>query len=336
MSLRGFIVGILATSALLRLPAAARGVEQEWEIETRTLAHAPDGSPDSRTNFGIGEWVELKVVPETTTNVEWIIKGNALVTNRFGNPTLLLVGWGKDDAEIQMSATVHDKPAAATAPKPADPSEDLARQLSAGLTKLRLFSNDPGKFDAACEELQKAMSPKWVNFEVIGAAGMEGFTNFLTDSDLWSPRFPDSRPWAVVRRTTAEAAGFRLAACLDVTADKSEIPAQFWTLLHACIANLQSLTEQFEDAGGEKASEEVFNFRGANQNSPEGRRAAVANALRSCLPDLRELLLVQIKIALPGVPIGKLSPRLREMGFNDQERDAVFGKEPSSKGTAEK
>lgn len=118
MKMHGLTLGFSMMCVTGAVLADDKKNEPQWEIVTRTLAHAPDGSPDSRKQLGIGEWVELRVVPETISNVEWIIKGSAMVSNRFGNPTILMSGYtrsgsGFAEGKISIEAIVHDEPQAA-------------------------------------------------------------------------------------------------------------------------------------------------------------------------------------------------------------------------------
>ncbi len=127
--------------------------EPKWEIKTRTLAHAPDGSPDTRWDWGFGEWVELTVVPDSAKSVEWEIKGQARVSNRFGNPTLLMVGYGKGEGPISIGAFVNEPwhPAPPVPEVPADKkaeAETRRKNQRAELASLSTLPGKPEKFSA--------------------------------------------------------------------------------------------------------------------------------------------------------------------------------------------
>ena len=110
MNKRYLFVSFLAAFAVFLIDDAKGGTEPKYQIKSRTLAHAPDGSPDSRKDFGIGEWVEFKIVPASTSVVEWFVEGDGALSNRFGNLTILFVGYGENDRPLKVSISVRDKP----------------------------------------------------------------------------------------------------------------------------------------------------------------------------------------------------------------------------------
>lgn len=299
--------------------------EPEWEIETRTLAHAPDGSPDSRKQFGIGEWVELKVVPETVANVEWIIKGTAMVSNRFGNPTILMVGHTRsaaalDAGKVSIEATVHDQ-AQAVVPAPKKTGKDQSAAESrresqrAELATLSAMVDKQDEFDSACTKIYEEIF-LFEPLDETQPSDMPYYIKTLPELDRLSLKVQGSYAWSGIQRAFAENAPLRLAACLDRTADKSRLSEDFWKLLHACVANWQSLCNQYEAAGGKGNS---MGHLGVRVMTPEVRKNQTANALHSALPRIRALLFVQVINAFPGVPAGKLKQALMDHGFSGAE-----------------
>jgi hypothetical protein len=290
----------------------------KWEIKTRTLAHA-EGYPDSRKTFGGGEWVELKLVPETITNVEWVIEGDSVVTNRFGNPTILLVGFaGKP---FSFSALVHENPQAQAPESKNSGAINKWRALGDELPKLEKVAYKPEDFETRCAAAHQTLYPM-AERTSIESLDMESFIKLLSEMDRLSLVFPETSSWARLRGVAANAAAFRLGVCLDSTADKSQLPPDFWKLLRACVSNLESLEQQFEAAGGEaNSSIRVYNgnrppFEGYN---PRLSKNALASNLSHFLTDLPFLLYVQIRNALPGASAKKLKEVLLEHGFTQEE-----------------
>lgn len=296
--------------------------EPKWKIETRTLAHAPDGSPDSRKQFGIGEWVELRVVPETIANVEWVIKGSAMVSNRFGNPTILMVGYGKNEGPISIEATVHDQPQAAVhalkkSGKDQSAAESRRESQRAELANLSALAGKQDEFDAVCAKIYEEIF-LFEPLDETQPSDMAYYIKTLPELDRLSLKVLGSYQWAGIQRSFAEAAALRLAACLDRTADISQLNEDFWKLLHASVANLQSLYKQFEAAGGEANSIARIGI-GYDKYTPEVRKNRTANALRSGLRNTHALLYVQVINAFPGVTAEKLKKALLDHGFTDAE-----------------
>lgn len=294
----------------------------EWEIKTRTLSPAPDGSPDSRTVFGIGEWVELKVVPETFSNVEWVISGAAMVSNRFGNPTILMVGSGKNSGPISIEATFHDQPQAVTlvlkkSGEDKAASENRRQSQRSEIEALTTLADKPEEFDALCAKIYEEIF-LFEDLEETQPSDLTYYINTLPKLDRLSLKAPSSYEWAGIQRSCAEAAALRLAACLDRTADKGQLGEDFWNLLHASVANLQSLLRQYEAAGGKANSMGKMGI-GYDRYTPEMRKNRTANALHSRIPHIRSLLYVQVINAFPGVPSEKLTKALYEHGFTDGE-----------------
>lgn len=299
--------------------------EPKWEIETRTLAHAPDGSPDSRKQFGIGEWVELKVVPETVANVEWVIKGSAMVSNRFGNPTILMVGYTRsagalDAGQVSIEATVHDQPQAAVpAPKKSGKDQRAAESRResqrAELVTLSALADKQNEFDSVCAKIYEEIF-LFEPLDETQPSDMAYYIKTLPELDNLSLKVLGSYQWAGIQRSFAENAALRLAVCLDGTADKSHLSEDFWKLLHASIVHLQSLYKQFEAAGGEANS---MGHLGISVITPEARKNQTANALRSGLRNTRALLYVQVINAFPGVPLEKRKKALIDRGFTNGE-----------------
>lgn len=292
--------------------------EPKWEIETRTLAHAPDGSPDSRSTFGIGEWVEIKIVPETIANVEWMIKGGSMVTNRFGNPSILIVGY--DGGEFSLEANVYEEPHADVADSKDAAAKSKWLGLVTALQTLEKVAAKPAEFESHCEAVQKTLYPLY-DQSSIQALEMGAFIRLLGEMDRLSPGFPDAYSWARLRGAAAEASALRLGVCLDSTADKSKLEPAFWDLLRACVTNLENLNKQFEAAGGEaNSTARIFSgpppFAGYN---PMLGKNAVANALSNRLSTLPFLLYVQVRNALPGASANKIKEVLLERGFTQEE-----------------
>ncbi|MDI1311729.1 hypothetical protein [Prosthecobacter sp.] len=260
--------------------------------------------------------MELKVVPETPDYVEWVTEGDVAVTNRFGNPSILMVG--SDGGAISLSVTVHDAP---QANKPAPKSPEAGnkwRRLAAELPALEIMADKRGDFDACCATLFKGLYP--INERsAIEAEDMAFFIQLLKETDRMALVLPSSMWWSKIRGTVAEAAGQRLAVCLDSTADKSKLQGEFWTLLRACVTNVESLKTQLQNAIAE--FESIIDPQEKNQN---GRNAA-ATALDNHLSTLPFLLYVQIRNALPDAPVGELKNALREHGFSKDEIVLLMG-----------
>lgn len=292
--------------------------EPKWEIKTRTLAHA-EGYPDSRSTFGIGEWVELKVVPETIANVEWIIEGDGVVTNRFGNPAILIVG--SDGGKFSLGAVVHEDPQAQAPESKNSGASNKWRALWDDLPSLEKMVDKPKDFETRCAAVHQTLYPM-AERTSIEALDMASFTKLLGEMDRLSLVFPETASWARLRGVAANAAAFRLGICLDSTADKSQLPSDFWKLLRACVSNLESLEKQFEAAGGEaNSSIKVENgnrppYEGYN---PRLGKNAVANSLSHFVAHLPFLLYIQIRNALPGASAKRMKEVLLEHAFTQEE-----------------
>jgi|GEM_PF-4703612 len=221
----------------------------KWEIKTRTLAHAPDGSPDTRWDWGLGEWVDLSVVPDSASHVEWDIKGKAMVSNRFGNPTLLLVGYGKGEGPISIGAFVNEPRHAPVPMMPWDnkaEAEAKRKNQRSELAALSALSNDPEKFDALCGKIFDGEFLLFEDQDETQSSDLPYYIKTLPELDQLAVKAPGSSMWAGIQRSFAEAAALRLAACLDRTEDKRRLEKDFWDLFHALVANLQSLSRQYE------------------------------------------------------------------------------------------
>ncbi len=299
----------------------------KWRIETRTLAHAPDGSPDIRMDWGPGEWVELTVVPESAKSVEWEIKGAARVSNRFGNPTLLMVGYGKGEGPVSIRAFINEPrhPAPPVPKMAADQkaeAETKRKNQRAELESLSSLADKPGVFDALCS---KIYTEEFLLFEDLAEtqpSDLPYYIKTLPELDRLALKAPGSSMWAGIQRSFAEATALRLAACLDRTEDQSRLDKNFWDLLHALVANLQSLQRQYDAAGGEANS--MARFGGPEGMTPETRKNGVANALRSFLPRQRYLLFVQVLNVFPGAPVEKVKEGLLKQGFTEAEADFLL------------
>lgn len=299
----------------------------KWEIKTRTLAHAPDGSPDTRSDWGIGEWVELKVVPESAKSVEWEIKGSARVSNRFGNPTLLMVGYGKGDGPISIGAYVNEPrhPARPVPEVPADKKAEAAakrKNQRVTLESLSSLTDKPQEFDAACSKIYEEEFLLFEDLDETQPSDLSYYTKTLPELDRLAVKAPGSSMWAGIQRSFAEAAALRLAAYLDRSEDKSQLDQKFWDLLHALVTNMQSLHRQYEAAGGKANS--MARIGGMGGMTPEARRNGVANALHSGLPRMRYLLFLQVRNAFPGVPVEKVKEGLLKQSFTQAEADFLL------------
>jgi hypothetical protein len=308
MKMHGLMLGLSMMCVMGAVTAAEKKIQPKWEIKTRTLLHA-EGYPDSRDTWGLGEWVELKVVPATISNVEWVVEGDVIVSNRFGNPSILVVQGG---GKTSLSAIVHDEPQAASQAPPASPPQDKWQRLAAELPVLEKMADKPTDFEAYCTKVHNGLYPM-LERSSIEAADMAFFIRLLQETDRLSLVFPDSFYWSRIRGVVADAAGMRLAVCLDGTADKSKLGTIFWDLFRACVTNMESLKRRFEDAGGEANSTFVGN------DGPVGGKKAVANALSSPLSTLPFLLYVQLRNALPHASGSELKAALQEHGFSKGE-----------------
>jgi hypothetical protein len=289
--------------------------EPDFEIKTRTLGHAGDGSPDSRDTVGIGEWVELSTVPETISNVEWVIKGDSRVTNRFGNPTILIVG---DGGEVTIAATVHDTPQSAKQPPPDVELQHKWQELEEKLDVLAKLADKPAAFEAKCEKL--AFSPVMYS----GLAGLQ-YENcdrivlVLSNTNATAHAVPISYGWVRIQTKILEAAALRLGTILDSTADKNRLRDDFWQLLHACVISLECQNKQFEDAGGEANAEALGGNGKEFYGALEYARKVGANAFSVVLPDLRYLMYVQVLNALPKTTLEQKKTVLIKHGFSEKE-----------------
>jgi hypothetical protein len=308
MKMNGLMLGLAMMCVMGAATAADKKVQPKWEIKTRTLLHA-EGYPDSRKTWGLGEWVELKVVPATISNVEWVVEGDAIVSNRFGNPSILVVqGGGKSS----LSAIVHDEPQAASQAPPTSPPQDKWQRLAAELPVLEKMADKPADFEAYCTKVHQSLYPK-LELSSIQAADMAFFIRLLQGTDRLSLISPGSFYWAEIRGVVADAAGMRLAVCLDNTADKTKLGGEFWDLLRACVANMESLKKQLTSA--------VAEFNGITdplEKEKNGRNAA-ATTLRNHLSTLPFLLYVQLRNALPHASGSELKAALQEHGFSKGE-----------------
>lgn len=315
-------------SALLILPSCAQTAKPRFEIKTRTLGHAPDGSPDSRRDVGIGERVEIKVVPETIGYVEWVIQGDAVESNRFGNPAIVFMG-GSPGA-VSFSVCVHDAPRAAPPSFKKIPAMEKWRRLEAQLMEIEKLAGQPSAFESHCDKICADV----LLHEGLEAAARESLARFsllLEEISDLSRRAPGSSSWAEIQSQLLEASALRLGACLDSTAEKSALEDDFWKLLHACTVTLDCQYKQFEVAR-RNARKRIKNdsppavLVGTDGNGvvlPKGP-AAVASAFGNSLPDLRYLLYVQVLNALPGTTRGQQKEALGGHGFSKDEAELLL------------
>ncbi len=292
----------------------------KWRIETRTLAHAPDGSPDTRWDWGFGEWVELTVVPDSAKSVEWEIKGQARVSNRFGNPTLLMVGFGKGEGAISIGAYVNEPrhPAPPVPEVPADKkaeAETRRKNQRAELASLSTLVGKPEEFSAVYGRIYEEIF-LFEELDETQPSDLPYYIKTLLELDRLEVKSPQ------IQRAFAEAAALRLAACLDRAEDKRRLEKDFWDLFHALVANLQSLYRQYEDAGG--AANSMASFGEIGPMTVERQNRAIANALHSFLPWQRYLLFVQALNAFPGVPMEKVKEGMQKQGFTEAEADFLL------------
>lgn len=293
----------------------------KWEIKTRTLAHAPDGSPDSRSTFGIGEWVELKIVPETIAHVEWIIKGGSMVTNHFGNPSILIVGY--DGGKFSVSAKVHDTPQSRQSPAPDLDDKHKWLELDGKLEALTKEAGQPGAFEARCQKLIP------ISTLYQGLAGMEGeevdrIVRLLRDMNALSRKVSVSCCWARTQTKILETACLRLGRCLDGAADKSELGGDFWLLLQVCVGTWECQNKQFEDAGGEANAEALSGSAGEFLGDFEYGRKVGATVFSTNLPHLHYLLYVQVLNALPAMGLEQRKKALIKHGLSEDQADFLL------------
>ena len=308
---------------LLFLPACAGTGKPPFKIQTRTLNHAPDGNPDSRLDVGIGERIELKAIPETIGYVEWIVEGGSL-TNRFGNPTVLIAGG--DAGKLSISAKVHDEPHAASPHSKKNASTEKWRLLEAQLQELEKLADKPSAFESHCDTINNGT----LLYEGLAEAQGESLKRFgrlLNDISDLSRRAPGSNSWARIQSKILEASAMRLGVCLDSTADKSRLEKDFWALLHTCASTLECQHQQFEKARRnakthvqiEKPPADPLNYeRSGYMVFPKGP-IAVASAFSSILPDVRYLLYVQVLNALPKTTQEQKRMILIKHGFSKAE-----------------
>lgn len=293
----------------------------KWEIKTRTLAHAPDGSPDSRQTFGIGEWVELKVIPETISNVEWIVEGDSRVTNRFANPTILIVGC--DGGQFSIGATVHDIPQSRQAPQPDLDDKHKWLELEAKLEKLAKEADKPGAFEDRCEKL----IPTSTLYQ--GLVGMEGeevdrIVRLLREMNALSRKVPISCCWARTQAKILETACLRLGRLLDTTADKSKLGDDLWLLLQVCVLTWECQNKQFDDAGGEANAESLSGNAREFLGDLEYGRKLGATVFSTNLPHLHYLLCVQVLHALPAMGLEQRKKALFKHGLSEDQADFLI------------
>jgi hypothetical protein len=311
-----------------RLSASNVKDQPKWEIKTRTLEHAPDGSPDSRENVGIGEWVELRVVPETIANVEWIIKGGSILSNRFGNPSILIMGG--DAGKLSMSVKVHDAPHTASPAFKKHPPQNKWRRLESELQVLETLADKPSAFEAQCNMIDFD-AHLYEGLAEARSQSTRRLTRLLNDISALSRRAPGANSWIRIQTSVLESASLRLGVCLDSNADKSKLEKDFWDLLHACTITLECQYKQFKQARS-NASNPVENkkppvVRGDYERSEyiglKGPRA-VASAFSGSLPKLRYLLYVQVLNALPGATSEQQRKALIQHGFSKKEADLLL------------
>ncbi|MBN8417277.1 MAG: hypothetical protein J0L73_00020 [Verrucomicrobia bacterium] len=302
--------------------------EPEWKIVTRTLEHAPDGSPDSRTNFGIGEWVELKVEPQTISNVEWIIGGDCIVSNRFGNPSLLICGGGA--GSLSLSAKVHDEPQAATSQPPKKQSKKKWLQLDTELQGLEKIADQPSAFSAQCSVIDDE-GHLYEGLQEFQGEEVSRYIRLLNDLSRLSYRATGTSSWVAIQSSVLESSAMRVGLYLDSTADKNKLGKDFWDLLRTCTTTLNCQYKQFEEARrnankrveNDKPPAVTLGLGGNGLVAPTGP-AAVAGAFARGLPKLRFLLYVQVLNALPGTTRGQQKEALGRHGFSKDEADLLL------------